>query len=713
LYAFGPYRLDVGGRILAREGQVVPLPPKTFELLLLMAQSPGRAFSKQELMSALWPDAFVEEANLSFQVSMLRKALGEGGGPWIETVPKHGYRFTADVKKIPAAAAAAIPAMTTATPVTTAATAITRTPWRQQLGLRLVWLVVGALAVGAGLWALRTSRPLAERPVVRLAIPLPPPETVDDWPAVAISPDGRQLAYVASRAGRSQIYLRMVDRLEAKPIPGTEGGHLPFFSPDGLWLGFFVESDNKRKKVLLSGGAPLTLSDGALGRGASWSSDGTIVFAPNLSSGLDRLSAEGGTPEVLTTLDASRHESSHRFPEVLPGGQAVLFTVKTDETQSWDDARIEAFSLRTRERSLLITGGTNARYAGGHLIYERAGALWAAPFDPVRLEVAGPSVLVLEGVSSSATYGSADFAVSRDGSLVYVPGKVRGTDRRLVRVNRAGKAWPLMDSPRAFSSLSLSPDGRRLALTIEAANDQIWVYDLERSTLSPQTLRWNNNYAIWTPDGSRLTFSSTRGKPSNLFWQPADGSGPAERLTTSANWQFAQAWSPDGKTLVFLEGGDVWILQLDGDRKPRPFLHGPFNESQARLSPNGRWLAYVSDESGREQVYVTPFPGSGGRWPISTDGGSDPVWARNGRELFYRNGDRMMAVTVTSDATFSATKPKLLFEAKALPDPWRTYDVTPEGEFLMIEPGESDTPPAQINVVLNWLQEIRPRVTAR
>jgi Tol biopolymer transport system component len=281
-----------------------------------------------------------------------------------------------------------------------------------------------------------------------------------------------------------------------------------------------------------------------------------------------------------------------------------------------------------------------------------------------------------------------------------------------------------MDSRRAFSSLSLSPDGRRLALTIEAANDQIWVYDLERSTLSPQTLRGNNDEAIWTPDGSRLTFASirqtfasTHGNPANLFWQPADGSGPAERLTTSANWQRTQAWSPDGKTLVFQEYGatakEVWIQRVDGDRKPRPFLNGPFNEYQARLSPNGRWLAYVSDESRRDEVYVTAFPGSRGRWRISADGGNRPVWARNGQELFYWSGDRMMAVAVTTDATFGASKPRLLFEAKALPDDAPSYDVTPEGEFLMIEPGESDTPPTQINVVLNLLQEVRQRVATQ
>ena len=586
------------------------------------------------------------------------------------------------------------------------------TSWRGRLGSHSFWFVVGAVGMGAGLWLLGTSRPLAERPVVRLGIPLPPPETVDDGdaPAVAISPDGRQLAYVAARAGRPQIYSRTVDRLEARPIPGTEGGHMPFFSPDGLWLGFVVDDEGKLKKVPLGGGAPTTLCDAADVRGASWGEDGTIVFARDGDSGLDRVSAAGGTPEAFTTLDPRRHESSQRLPEILPGGQAVVFTVKTDETQPWDDGHIEAVSLRTRERSVLIRGGNNARYASGYLIYQRAGALWAVPFDPVRLEVAGPPVLVLEGVSSSAVYGSADFAVSRDGSLVYVPGRVRGTDRRVVRVNRAGKAQPLMESRRQFSTLSLSPDGRRLALTIQAANDQIWVYDLERSTLSPQTLRWENNSAIWTPDGRHLTFSSDREAPSNLFWQPADGSGPAERLTMSAKAPVAQAWSPDGKTLLFKDGQstfDIWMLQLDGDRKPRPLFHGPFNETQPRISPNGRWLAYVSDESGREEVYVVPFPGSGGRWPISTDGGSRPLWARNGRELFYRNGDRTMAVTVTSDATFSATKPRFLFEAKAVSYLWLNWDVTPDGDFLMIEPGESDTPPTQINVVLNWLQEIR------
>jgi serine/threonine-protein kinase len=589
-----------------------------------------------------------------------------------------------------------------------------RNLWRGLIGSRLLWLVVGAVAGGAALWALGTSRSVAQRAVVRLAIPLSPEETV--W-AIAMSPDGTHLAYMASRGYHSQIYLRTLDQLEARPIPGTEEGTAPFFSPDGRWLGFTAlgPSRNALKKVLLAGGAPVTLCDMSSGTGASWGPDGTIVFTHDTTSGLLRVSADGGTPQALTRLDASRHDSSHRFPEVLPGGEAVVFTVKPDNALSWDDARIEAASLRTGERSILITGGTQARYVAGSLVYHRKGSLWAVPFDPVRLKVTGPPLLVLEGVSSSAAFGRVAYGVSEEGALAYLPGRPRGADRGLARVDRAGRRQPLTDLRSAFGALRLSPDGHRLALQTTGPNDQIWVYDLERGTLTPQTLRWDNEFPVWTPDGRRLTFSSNReGTTWNLFWEPADGSGPAERLTRSVNEQYASSWSPDGKILFFTDGSDVFILERDRDSQPRPFLHGRHTPGFALVSPNGRWLAYVSDESGRQEVCVRPFPGPGGRWTVSTGGGKEPVWARNGRELFYRNGDRIMAVTVTSDATFSASKPRVLFEAKApLLDVEASFDVTPNGDFLMIEAGESDTPPAQINVVLNWLQEVRQRVAGK
>jgi Tol biopolymer transport system component len=528
---------------------------------------------------------------------------------------------------------------------------------------------------------------------------------------MAWSPDGAQLAYVVAREGRPQIYRHTLDRAEDSAIPGTEGGLSPFYSPDGRWLGFH---DASLKKIPVDGGPPILLCDPTHAfMGASWDPDRGIVFARDTAGGLYRVGADGGTSQALTTLDPSRHESSHRFPVILPGGKAVVFTVKPDDALSWDDARVESASLRTGERSILFKGGADARYvAPGYLVYHRTGSLWAVPFDPLRVKVTGAPLLMLEGVSSSLTFGGADFALSADGSLAYLAGKPRGAGRRLVRVDRAGIRHPVTDLRRGFRSLRLSPDGRRLALQITGPVEQVWVYDLERGTQTPLTSRADNLEPIWTPDGSRLTFSSQQGPTWSLSWQPADGSGPAERLSTSAGGPRPFSWSPDGRSLVYSDGPELLILPRDGDRKPRSFLHVALDLQKAVLSPDGRWLAYASNESGEWEVYVAPFPSAGRRFTISTDGGIEPVWARNGRELYYRNRNRMMAVTVNGDATFSASKPRPLFEAAELVNVYSSYDVTPEGEFVMIEAGESELPSSQINVVLNWARELRERVAA-
>ena len=402
---------------------------------------------------------------------------------------------------------------------------------------------------------------------------------------------------------------------EADPWDGRRGCAVLF--PRRALAGFRRGEREQAKKVPLSGGAPTTLCDAGDARGASWGEDGTIVFTRGGDSGLERVSAAGGKPEVLTTLDAGLHESSHRLPEILPGGQAVVFTVKTDETQTWNDGRIEAVSLGTRKRSVLITGGNNARYAEWIPHLSAGGGARAAPFDPVRLEVGGPSVLVLEGVSSSAVYGERRFR-----RLARRVARLRSRESAGHRPaggagESGGKARPLMDSRRAFSSLSLSPDGRRLALTIQAANDQIWVYDLERGTLTPRpcagTTRW--------PSGPRTAAASrshrtARAAISSCTGRRAWPRGEAdhERQTRRA----PQAWSPDGKTLLFRtreSTSDLWMLRLDGDREPRPLFHGPFNESQPRISPNGRWLAYVSDESvaKRSTWCRSRTPGAAGR----------------------------------------------------------------------------------------------------
>ena len=536
-------------------------------------------------------------------------------------------------------------------------------------------------------------------PIVRFVLPLQSPERLTPLGrhVVALSPDGTHLVYVANQ----QLYLRAMDQLDAKPIPGTEGGHTPFFSPDGQWVRFFAAG--KLKKVSISGRAPLTLCHSSNPRGASWRTNDSIVFAQTTGSGLSQVSAAGGTPQVLTTLKGA---TSHRWPEVLPGGKAVLFTVGTEG--SWDDAQIVVQHLETGERRVLIQGGNHARYAPtGHLVYARAGTLLAVPFDLARLEVTGAPVLVVEGVMRS-TEGAAQFSFSGLGSLIYVPGGIQGFERTLVWVDRTGTAQPLAAPPRAYSALRLSPDGQRLAVAIQKANSDIWVYDVPRDTLTRLTFGASNNFPVWTPDGKCVTFQSTKAGPPNLFWKPADGSGPAKLLTTSENNHSPQSCSPDGKMLAFTEvhpttGRDIWVLPLAGKRKARPFLRTPFNESAAMFSPDCRWIAYISDESSQPEIYVQPFPGAGGKWQISTEGGREPLWAPNGKELFYRNGDQMMAVDISSQPTFTVGKPRLLFEGRYERSPVSRayYDVTPDGErFVMLKAGEEESEATQINVVL-------------
>jgi serine/threonine-protein kinase len=589
-----------------------------------------------------------------------------------------------------------------------------RASWRTWFGSRLVWLIAGAVAAGVAVRALGRSTPVIERPRVRLAIPL---EGAVPVPGMAWSADATRVVYAALREGRVRLYVRALDGLESTPVPGTEDATQPFCSPDGRWLAFSTGGAGgfpALKKVPLGGGTPIRICEECGSFGATWGPDDTIVYTPDQASGLFRLKAEGGAPEPVTVLEADRHETSHRFPEILPDGRAVVFTVKPDDALSWDDARIEAVSLRTRERAVLVRGGSFARYVPpGFLVYHRAAALWAVPFDAARLEVTGPASMVLEGLFSSAEDGHLNLGISRDGSLAYVPGIPKGLDRRIVRVDRAGKREALFEMRNHFGGLSLSPDGRRLAITIGGPNDQIWIYDLERGSMTPLTRGWINTVPTWTPDGRRIAFMSSRGGKPNLFWQPVDGSGPAERLSTSAEQQNPLAWSPDGKSLFFTEGVDLRILSLGADQRPQPFLQGPSFYDFAAVSPNGHWLAFTSEESGRREVYMRPLPGPGSRWAISADGGEQPVWSRNGREIFYVSHGRMMAVTVTGDATLSVSKPRFLFDARLWPTVERTYDVTPDGDFVMIERGESDAPRTQINVVLNWAQEVAKRVAAR
>jgi serine/threonine protein kinase/Tol biopolymer transport system component len=582
------------------------------------------------------------------------------------------------------------------------------------LGSLLLGLAIASLA----LWNLRPSP--SPQPVTRTVINLPPGQQLaglDGGPAVALSPDATHLAYVARQGGTQQIYLRPLDSLESRPMPGTEGANEPFFSPDGQWLGFVA--GGKLKKVSVNGGAALTLGDAVNSGGASWGSQGLIAFAPAADvEPIQQVPDAGGTPQPLTRFE--KGEVSHRWPEFLPGGKAVLFAAGNNANY-FTNAQVAVQMVGKGERRNLIQGGTHPRYSpSGHIVYAQGGNLMAVPFDPQRLTATGAAIPVVEDVLQSTSSGAAQFSISATGSLVYVKGGIQSVQSRLVWVGRNGGEQPLPAPAHAYLGPRLSPDGRMVAVAIQEQEAQIWQYDLSRETLTRWTFEGSNNVGpTWSPDGKRIAFNSNnKGGPLNIFWQLADGSGGLERLTTSQYANVPMSWSPDGKLLAFLEvnpttGYDIWVLRMD-DRKAQLFLRTPFNESVPRFSHDGRWLAYVSNESGRYEIYVQPYPGPGGKWQISTEGGTEPAWNPNGRELFYRSGDKMMAVDIATRPSFTVGKPQMLFEGPYMPTPLTNpnYDVSPDGQrFLMLKPSESaEAAPTQINVVLNWFEELKQKV---
>ena len=412
------------------------------------------------------------------------------------------------------------------------------------------------------------------------------------------------------------------------------------------------------KKISVSGGASQTLTDDSTPEGASWSSQGTIVFSHGAQF-LQQVSDAGGTPQPLTHLE--KGEIGNIWPEFLPGGKAVVFE---------GGRGVVAQPMGTSERRNLTRGGASPRYlTSGYLIYAQAGNLMAVPFDPHRLEVKGTPVPVVKDVMQGSNPAPAQYSVSGTGSLVYVPGSAQALQSKLVWVSRNGAEQSLPAPARDYQSPRVSPDGRSIAL---ASGGQIWLYDLGRDTLTRFTFEGSlNGGPVWTPDGKRIAFSSDRGGALNLFWQMADGSGGLERVTTSEYVQAPLSSSSDGQLLSFIEidpGYDIWVLRMS-DRKALPFLHTTANECMPEFSPDGRWIAYVSNESGRFEIYVQPYPGPGGKWQISTDGGPEPVWNRNGREFFYRSGDKMMAVEITTQPSFVAGRPRMLFEGPYVTDP--------------------------------------------
>jgi serine/threonine protein kinase/Tol biopolymer transport system component len=579
-----------------------------------------------------------------------------------------------------------------------------------------IWGAASLLIAASAAFATWVLKPAPVVPALRTVIDLAPDERFANLntPVLAISPDGSNIVYVASRGtGPAQLLLRPLNALKTEPLAGTENAASPFFSPDSQWIGFFTSG--KLKKVAVAGGAAVTLCDAnATTPGGTWGPNNTILFQSQTGA-LSEVPADGGTPRRVT---ATAKHLYNRWPEFTPSGGAFVFAGSLVNGFFATASSIAAGPVGGggADKDLIAAGSAPRLTGAGDLIYAQSGTLMAVPFNSKRLELAGSPVPVLEGVRESSP-GAAQYGLSSSGTLVYVSGGMQGSAARLVWVDRAGKEQPPAAAPHGYTYPRLSPDGRHIAVAISETTTDVWLYDLARDALSRATFGGTNNDPVWSPDGKRLVFNSNRaGAVPNLFWQPADGSGTVERLTTSQFINAPQSWSPDGQTIAFSEntpetGIDIWTLALK-DRKVRPFLKTPANESDPRFSPDGHWIAYVSDESGRMEVYVQPYPGPGGKWQISAEGGTEPVWNPTGRELFYRSGNRMMAEPVTLQPEFSAGKPVTMFEGPWLPSASNipNYDVSRDGQrFLMLKAADEDQGARQIVVVQNWLEELKKR----
>jgi serine/threonine protein kinase/Tol biopolymer transport system component len=550
-------------------------------------------------------------------------------------------------------------------------------------------------------------------------------------PAAILSPDGTRLALVARGADQKQrIYVRSLDQLQATVLSGTENARDPFFSPDGQWIGFFA--DGKLKKISVQGGASVTLCDVPNDRGGSWGDDGSIVFTADNRGGISKVSEGGGTPQPLTTLDKRTSENTHRWPQVLPGSKAVLFmsAVAGGTARGFEDGDIVVYSIASGQRKTVQRGGFYARYlSNGFVVYMHEGTLFALPFDLKRLEVTGQPAPILEGVLTTPGYAGAQFSFSETGSLAYIAGRNVGVSVSIYWMDREGKFTPLRGTPGDYRNPALSPDGKRLALDIgDAKRRDIWVYEWERDALTRLTFAGEANAnPVWTPDGQRIVYSSQEKSGAlNLWWIRADGAGAAQRLTEGKNPQYALSWRPDGKFLAFHELNpstnlDVMTMSIEGNEKsgwkpgvPKPFVNSAFIEVDPAFSPDGRWIAYVSNESGSFEVYVRPFPGPGGKWQISTGGGGNSKWSRNGRELFYRTVDnKIMVVTYTASGdSFRADKPQLWspgqFTARGAAN--SNFDLHPDGKrFAVLKtPGtEQAAEVNKVNFIFNFFDEIR------
>jgi serine/threonine protein kinase len=607
---------------------------------------------------------------------------------------------------------------------------------------RLPWTVAAILALvtlGIGVWALWATRAV-EHPLVRMNVDLGPEAVAGTNSTVAVSPDGTRIVFpIRGSDGKQRLATRLLSEVKANPLEGTENGSDPFISPDGRWIGFFAEG--KLKKISIQGGALITLCDAPQLLGASWGEDGNIIATLSSSiAGLSIIESTGGTPRKLTTL--SQGEVTQRWPQLMPGGNAVLFSAAPSSISSQNGA-VDALILKTGQKKVLVREAYFGRYLPGRgtlgtLAYIRDGTLFGVPFDSSRLEVRGNPVALLQDVATNPSDGSAqfDFASGPSGSGIFIYRRGSKDDERwpVVALDSSGKITPLVATPARYFTPRWSPDGQRLALAEDSGNRRdLVVYDLQRDTISRLTFTQQSNYyPIWTSDGKHLAFRFESTDRYAIGWMRSDGAGKTKILRESGSPIMPNSLSPDGRHLAYQEQGkdasfDLWTLALDLTDPDRPkagnpelFLSTPANEARPAFSPDGRWIAYYSDESGKTEIYVRPFPplasGSGGKWQVSNGGGLNEIWSRDGRQLFFESldGHIMVADYATQGDSFLPGKPRVWS-----PTPIRqtglvmNLDLAPDGKRFAVFPAANpanDKSPLQITFLMNFFEDVRRKV---
>ncbi len=590
-------------------------------------------------------------------------------------------------------------------------------------GHRAAWVVAAllALAGAVGWWrALSASKP-ATAPRTAFAVSIPAGDLIayDDTPILALSRDGRRLVYAGERAGARALFLRTLGEIEPRAIEGTTGGRSPFFSPDGQWIGFFAEG-GKLKKAPVAGGPPQLICEGINAqRGAVWADDDTIILTHDFAAGLSRVSARGGRIEPLTKVDASKGERTHRWPDLLPGGESVFFTIGSEKSPgNYDDAKIALLDRKSGRIRVLLEGGSMGRYCPpGYLLYVRSRSLFAVPFDARRQEIVGESFPVPEKIAGDPSSGIGYFAAGGDGSFAFVPGTSTSVESKLVLTDRKGAATELPLPPRQYRFPRFSPDGTKIAFSIgsgRGADDEVWIYQLSGGGLTRLTFSAGNFSPIWSGDGTRLAYVSARATNEGIYARSADGSGAEEWLYGDFTARLPSDWSRDGKTLLYTHpSNQVWLASLKGaaTRSGAPGNDSHMIEPSAYggvFSPDDRWVAYAAAVSGAvAEIFVQQAEGAASKFQLTTDGGAQPAWA--GNEIFFVHAPSQIRVMeVQTQPVFRSGKPQPLFESRfeLRTAPLRNWDVSPDGKQFVFVAGGSDLGAREVDVVLNWAQDL-------